>query len=226
MTTTASWLLRAITTTASTWSTSWATAALTDGAHSLRAVVTDVAGNATTTASVAVTVQNNLAVTAPSTAVAGTPFTVTIRTATSVTGSQPITVTGLASSPTGAVPTVPTTATFTGGVATISVTATRSGAQTITVRTTVDSRQGTSGTVVLAPKALGQLYFTSCTGTTVSCPANYSAISGGFDIQGSVTASFRSNSSGDPAGSTAWTIRQSSGATLSGTVYVYCLANA
>ena len=57
---------------------------------------------------------------------------------------------------------------------------------------------------------------------TVSCPADYFAVSGGFDIQGSVTASFRSNSSGNPTGTTAWTIRQSSGANLSGTVYVYC----
>jgi len=56
----------------------------------------------------------------------------------------------------------------------------------------------------------------------VNCPANYFAISGGFNIQGSVTASYRSNASGDPAGSTSWTIKQSSGANLSGTVYVYC----
>jgi hypothetical protein len=59
---------------------------------------------------------------------------------------------------------------------------------------------------------------------TVSCPAGYTALSGGFKIQGSVTASFRSDASGDPTGSTAWTIIQSSGAALSGTVYVYCVA--
>jgi hypothetical protein len=59
---------------------------------------------------------------------------------------------------------------------------------------------------------------------TVSCPAGYIALSGGFKIQGSVTASYRSNASGDPTGSTAWTIIQSSGAALSGTVYVYCVA--
>jgi hypothetical protein len=47
-------------------------------------------------------------------------------------------------------------------------------------------------------------------------------VSGGFNIQGSVTASFRSDATGDPAGTTAWTIIQSSGAALSGTVYVYC----
>jgi hypothetical protein len=57
----------------------------------------------------------------------------------------------------------------------------------------------------------------------VNCPAGDFALSGGFDIQGSVTASFRSNSSGDPTGTTSWTIKQSSGASLSGTVYVYCV---
>jgi hypothetical protein len=37
-----------------------------------------------------------------------------------------------------------------------------------------------------------------------------------------VTASFRSNAAGNPTGTNAWTIIQSSGASLSGTVYVYC----
>ena len=59
---------------------------------------------------------------------------------------------------------------------------------------------------------------------TVSCPTGYTALSGGFNIQGSVTASYRSNAAGNPTGSTAWTIIQSSGAALSGTVYVYCVA--
>jgi hypothetical protein len=56
----------------------------------------------------------------------------------------------------------------------------------------------------------------------VSCPANHVALSGGFNIQGSVTASFRSNAAGNPTGTNSWTIVQSSGAALSGTVYVYC----
>jgi hypothetical protein len=60
---------------------------------------------------------------------------------------------------------------------------------------------------------------------TVSCPTGDFALSGGFDIQGSVTASFLSSSTGDPTGNTSWTIRQSSGASLSGTVYVYCVAS-
>jgi hypothetical protein len=57
---------------------------------------------------------------------------------------------------------------------------------------------------------------------TASCPDDKHAVSGDFDIQGSVTASFRSDVTGDPTGTTAWTIKQSSGASLSGTVYVYC----
>ena len=59
---------------------------------------------------------------------------------------------------------------------------------------------------------------------TVSCDNGMTALGGGFDVQGSVTASFRSSPTGDPTGTTAWTIRQSSGATLSGTVFVYCVA--
>ena len=58
---------------------------------------------------------------------------------------------------------------------------------------------------------------------TVSCPAGKFAISGGFNIQGSVTASYRSNAAGAPTGNNAWTIIQSSGAARSGTVYVYCV---
>ena len=156
----------AITTGASTWSTSWATAGLTDGAYSLRALVTDVAGSTTTTATRSVTVSNNLVVTAPATAVAGTSFNVTIRTAATVSGTKAITVTGLQSSPNGTAPVLKTSASFTSGVATISLRAYRAGSQTITVTTTADGRQGTSGAVVVAPRAQGQLYFTSCSGTT------------------------------------------------------------
>jgi hypothetical protein len=58
---------------------------------------------------------------------------------------------------------------------------------------------------------------------TVDCPATYVAISGGYDIQGSVTASYRSNSAGNPTGNTSWTITQTSGNSDSGTAYVYCM---
>lgn len=61
--------------------------------------------------------------------------------------------------------------------------------------------------------------------TTAACPAGYFALSGGFSAQGSVTQSYRSDASGDPAGDTAWTASQSSGNTGSLTVYVYCVAS-
>ncbi len=70
---------------------------------------------------------------------------------------------------------------------------------------------------------------------TVNCPLNLStpnptdrleAVSGGYNILGSVTASFRSDSTGNPTGGTSWTIVQTSGKDLSGTAYVYCLAPA
>ena len=63
---------------------------------------------------------------------------------------------------------------------------------------------------------------------TVNCPAGDFALSGGYDIQGSVTASYRSNSSGHPSDAThpgtSWTITQTSGNSNSGTAYVYCVA--
>jgi len=57
---------------------------------------------------------------------------------------------------------------------------------------------------------------------TVNCPAGKNAVSGGYNIQGSVTASYRSNSSGNPTGTTSWTVTQTSGNTGSGIAYVYC----
>jgi len=59
---------------------------------------------------------------------------------------------------------------------------------------------------------------------TVNCPAGSVALSGGFNVQGSVTASYRSDQDGNANGNTSWTIKQSSGASLSGTVYAYCVA--
>jgi hypothetical protein len=58
----------------------------------------------------------------------------------------------------------------------------------------------------------------------VDCPVGYVALSGGYNIQGSVTASYRSNHNGVATGTTSWTIVQTSGAALSGTAYAYCIA--
>jgi hypothetical protein len=60
--------------------------------------------------------------------------------------------------------------------------------------------------------------------TTVSCPSGDFAISGGFSAQGSVTESYRSDATGDPTGTDAWTVTESSGNTDSLKVYVYCVA--
>jgi hypothetical protein len=62
--------------------------------------------------------------------------------------------------------------------------------------------------------------------TTAACPDGDFALSGGFSAQGSVTESYRSDASGDPAGDTAWTASQSSGNSGSLTVYVYCVISA
>jgi hypothetical protein len=58
----------------------------------------------------------------------------------------------------------------------------------------------------------------------VNCDPGFKAVSGGYDIQGSVTASYRSDNAGDPDGDTSWTVTQTSGNTGSGKAYVYCAA--
>jgi hypothetical protein len=60
--------------------------------------------------------------------------------------------------------------------------------------------------------------------TIANCPAGDFAISGGYSAQGSVTESYRSNSTGNPTGNTSWTVTQSSGNTDSLKVFVYCVA--
>ena len=58
----------------------------------------------------------------------------------------------------------------------------------------------------------------------MNCPAGSTAVSGGYNIQGSVTASYRSDNAGDASGVTSWTVTQTSGNTGSGKAYVYCAA--
>jgi hypothetical protein len=82
---------------------------------------------------------------------------------------------------------------------------------------------GISGTQIITVTSSGSAGQKT---TTATCPASFFALSGGFSAQGSVTQSFRSDASGDPAGDTAWTASQSSGNTGSLTVYVYCAASA
>lgn len=164
----------AVTTGASTWSTSWGTGAVADGPYSVRALVTDVAGNTFATPAVSVTVQNTTLTVSPvaATFVAGVPFNLTVRTGNNISGANlPITVTGLAASPNGTAAVVPTTANFTNGVATISVTAFRAGSQSIVVKLSSDNRQG--GTTLTVNPKPGQLSVSQCeivqsNGNTVS----------------------------------------------------------
>jgi hypothetical protein len=58
----------------------------------------------------------------------------------------------------------------------------------------------------------------------VNCDPGFKAVSGGYNIQGSVTASYRSDSAGNDSGDTSWTVTQTSGNTGSGKAYVYCAA--
>ena len=80
---------------------------------------------------------------------------------------------------------------------------------------------GINGSTIIAVEADG---VSGQKTTTVNCPAGDFALSGGFSAQGSVTESYRSNSSGNPTGNTSWTVTQSSGNTDSLKVFVYCVA--
>ncbi len=80
---------------------------------------------------------------------------------------------------------------------------------------------GINGSTIIAVEADG---VSGQKTTTVNCPAGDFALSGGFAAQGSVTESYRSNSSGNPTGATSWTVTQSSGNTDSLKVFVYCVA--
>ena len=155
------------------WSTSWPTAGLADGSYSLQAVATDVAGNTTTSAAVPVTLRNTFTVAAPSTATAGTPFTVTLSTYPGYSGTKSLTVTGLQSSPSGSTPSVPSSATFTGGSATISVTPVKSGAQAITVTDAgLSSLTGTSGQVNVNAGSPTRLAWTTFTAQSIVQPTS------------------------------------------------------
>ncbi len=83
-----------------------------------------------------------------------------------------------------------------------------------------DGLNGSSIITVAADTVSGQKTF------TVNCPViagvQKYAICGGYDIQGSVTASYRSDSAGVATGTTSWTITQTSGNSGSGKAYVYC----
>ncbi|WP_406829450.1 chitobiase/beta-hexosaminidase C-terminal domain-containing protein [Pedococcus sp. KACC 23699] len=159
------------------WSTAWATAGLPDGNYGLRVLATDVAGNQTTSATVTIALKNTFTVTAPASATAGTPFTVTLQTYPRYTGTMTVSVTGLQSSPNGTPATVPTTASFMNGSATLSMTAVRPGSQTVVVTTTGSpftnaSATASNPTVVAASNTVSTLTWTSPSGgKTNTCTA-------------------------------------------------------
>lgn len=178
----------------SSWSTSWPTAGLADGSYSLQAVATDAAGNTTTSPAVPVTLRNTFTVTAPSTATAGTPFTVTLSTYPGYSGTHPVTVSGLRSSPNGSAPTLPTSATFTNGTATLSVTPVSSGSQTVGVSLSgapLSNTSATAGnaTVVTGAPTIATLGWASVAGgKNATCSATSCAVTLGTG-QGNNSAS-------------------------------------
>jgi len=69
---------------------------------------------------------------------------------------------------------------------------------------------------VITIKKVGELQI------TVDCPPGDVSISGGYQVQGTIKASYRSDSAGNDTGTTSWTIVQTSAAQGSGTAYVQC----
>ena len=223
------------------WSTSWGTTALTDGSYGLRVVATDVAGNARTSEPATIALKNTFTVTAPASATAGTPFNVTLQTYPGYTGTKAISVTGLQSSPSGAAPTMPSSASFTNGSATISVTPVKSGSQTLTVTdSSVSSLTGSASVNVNAGAAANLAWTTfvaqGVTQPTSTCYFTCTAVIGNnangtsnisvTDAQGNilsnvgtartVSVSAPSPSGGVPAGAQTLTI-PASGPATSGT---------
>jgi hypothetical protein len=160
--------------TASPYSASWDTTTVANGAYNLRAVITDLAGNSTTTATVAVTVSNSFSVSAPGSArTAGGAFNVGITalangaTNGGYTGTRTVTFSGPSNAPNSMAPTYPATVTFTNGQATAGVTL--FDAETTTITATSGQLSGTSGAVTVnAATAPGGVVLTSSS-LSLSC---------------------------------------------------------
>jgi Chitobiase/beta-hexosaminidase C-terminal domain/Bacterial Ig domain len=161
--------------TASPYSANWDTTTVANGAYSVRAVITDAAGNATTTATVAVTVSNSFTVSvAGGTKTAGSPVSVTVTalanttTNTAYTGAHSITFTGPSNAPDGTAPSYPTTgSTFVNGAATVSITLYK--AETTTLTATSGFLSGTSSSFTISDGgSAGGLSFTTSS-PSLSC---------------------------------------------------------
>jgi hypothetical protein len=162
--------------TASPYSTAWDTTGLTNGSYNVRAIITDAAGNSTTTALVAVTVNNGLTVSGPSKPTAGTAFDLTLTaratnattTNTAFNGSKTVTFSGPSTALSGTDPTYPATVNFVNGIGTASVTLYKAEATSVTA-TLTGSLVGTSGGITVnGNSAPGGLVLTTSS-QTLSC---------------------------------------------------------
>ncbi len=161
------------------YTVNWDTTGVANGTYVLQAIITDGAGNTTTTAQVNVTVNNTFTVTAATPQTAGTAFNVTITakangvTNTNYTGSHAMSFSGPATSPNGTAPTYPANVTFTNGVGTASVTLTK--AETTTITATSGNLSGTSGSVVVNAAPASVIVLSNCNlnGSSVACAASF-----------------------------------------------------
>jgi hypothetical protein len=162
--------------TSSPYSAIWDTTTVANGAYNLRAVITDLAGNSTTTATVAVTLNNSFTLLVPSgTKNAGSPIAVTVTavgsttTNTAYSGAHTVTFSGPSSAPDGTAPSYPSAAlTFTNGVATANVTLYK--AETTTLMGTSGFVSGASSSFTVSDGGSpGGLVFTHSTITPLSC---------------------------------------------------------
>jgi hypothetical protein len=162
--------------TAAPYTASWDTTAAANGQYNLRAVITDAAGNTTTTATLAVMVSNTFTVALPgggSTQTAGGSFILTVTakaagvTNTAYTGVRTVTFSGPSVAPDGTAPLYPVSLTFTNGAATASVTL--YDAETTTITATSGSLSGTSGSVSVAASGSPGGLVLSSSSLSLSC---------------------------------------------------------
>lgn len=179
--------------TTSPYSTNWDSTLVANGSYLLRAIITDNAGNATTTATITVTVSNSFTVSASTPQTAGSSFSVTITkktagvTDTSYTGSHTIVFTGPANAPNGQAPTYPATVNFTLGVGTATVTL--FDAQTTTLTATEGNTTGTSSNIVVNAAAASVMKLSSClvNGSSVSCAGPFLLGNGGGTMKANIS---------------------------------------
>lgn len=159
-------------------------------------------------------------VSAPATARAGTTFPITITATATVagvmgtdptyTGAHSFTLTGGANSPGGSTPTLPATANFVNGVATVNVTLVAAGSTNLTV--TAGARTGASAAITVTsgdPATIGFSAMTSPTLGTVTCPTTTSCTGAALGNDGAVAGQLvLTDVLGNPVNSSApgWTI--------------------